>query len=65
MPFWLAFIFRCARPSGLREAASHELESGLSQFLSPDTSAGVDEESRIGKELREVYFRCVIKLYRI
>lgn len=57
MPFWLAFIFRCARSSGLREAASHELESGLNEFLPPDSLSGAKEESRKGKELRETYFR--------
>ena len=60
MPFWLALIFRCARPSGLREAAALELESGHSEFLPPDTPAGMSEETRIGKELREAHFRCVM-----
>lgn len=57
MPFWLAFIFRSARPAGLREASSHELESGKCEFLPPDSVAGTEEARREGKELREAYFR--------
>lgn len=57
MPFWLAFNFRCARAAGLREASSHELERGLCEFLSPDTTAGMEEESRKGEELRDTHFR--------
>lgn len=57
MPFWLSFIFRCARPSGLREASSHELERGYPQFLPPDSITGSEEESVTGKDLRDSYFR--------
>lgn len=57
MPFWLAFIFRGARPAGLREASSHELESGKCEFLPPDSTAGAEEGCRKGKELRETFFR--------
>ncbi|XP_034249599.1 ribonucleases P/MRP protein subunit POP1 [Thrips palmi] len=57
MPFWLAFVFRSARPAGLREASSHELERGKCEFLPPDSIAGTEEACRTGKELREKYFR--------
>lgn len=57
MPFWLALIFRSARPAGLREASSHELESGKGEFLPPDSVAGAEEACRTGKKLRETYFR--------
>lgn len=57
MPFWLAFVFRCARPSGLREASAHELERGLCEFLPPDSKAGIEEMLRIEGDLRKSYFR--------
>ncbi|KAK3913842.1 Ribonucleases P/MRP protein subunit POP1 [Frankliniella fusca] len=57
MPFWMAFIFRCARPSGLREASAHELEKGLCGMFPPDSKAGVEEMLYIENDLRNKYFR--------
>lgn len=55
--FWMAFIMRGARAGGLRETASIDFEMGLTAFLPPDTSAGLQEESDTTDACKDRYFK--------
>ncbi|RZC41270.1 ribonucleases P/MRP protein subunit POP1, partial [Asbolus verrucosus] len=56
-PFWIAMVMRGARVGGLRESRSILFEMGKSQFLQPDTDAGMKEEEQISKECVEKFFK--------
>lgn len=55
--FWMAFIMRGARAGGLRESQSIDFEMGLTEFLPPDTSAGVQEEINTSEACKERFFK--------
>lgn len=56
-PFWMAFIMRGARAGGLRESESIDFEMGLPEFLTPDTSAGFEEENYTTALCKDKYFK--------
>ncbi|XP_015518130.2 ribonucleases P/MRP protein subunit POP1 [Neodiprion lecontei] len=59
-PFWISFIFRCAKPGGLRESTSiifENLRLNSPDFNPPDTEAYIKEASERKTSLMEKYFR--------
>lgn len=60
MPFWLAFLLRCARVGGLRESRSIVFESlniNSPDFNEPDSPAYIKEALDTKEELTNKYFR--------
>lgn len=60
MPFWIAFILRCAKPGGLRESRSVAFENSnfnMPAIHHPDTNAYEIEANFQKKELTEKYFK--------
>lgn len=56
-PFWLCFVMFGARTGGLRETHSLDFECGQSDFLTPDTTAGAEEERNFAALCKEKFFR--------
>lgn len=56
MSCWLNLIYNGAKSGGWRELLMEENECGRDYFL-PDSLGGISEDERIGKMLREKYFK--------
>lgn len=59
MPFWIAFVYRGAKPCGLRDLRSLSMESGLlvSPDCCPETVAASEASNYRAAELRADYLR--------
>ncbi|KAK7872217.1 hypothetical protein R5R35_001774 [Gryllus longicercus] len=60
MPFWIALIFRGAKPGGLKEASMVQFETGsvtLTEPFAPDTAAGKTEAEANRREREQQHFR--------
>ncbi|XP_011309983.1 ribonucleases P/MRP protein subunit POP1 isoform X2 [Fopius arisanus] len=60
LPFWIAFMYRCARPIGLREYQSvifENLSLNSPEVHHPDTSAYSKEALETKNQMTEAYFR--------
>nr|CAI5839909.1 unnamed protein product [Callosobruchus analis] len=56
-PIWLSLIMWGARPGGLRESESICFEAGQQPTLSPDTTAGFEEELAVSDKCKEDFFK--------
>ncbi|VEN59559.1 unnamed protein product [Callosobruchus maculatus] len=56
-PIWLSLVMWGARPGGLRETESIGFEASQEPNLSPDTTAGVEEELLMSNKCKEDFFK--------